>query len=171
MCIVPERCFSSLADIGIVPATCDYLYDYDTQTEYTCLIGDNSVVYVFLCHISTVEEFCITAVENSNKKMEPSKRDSLQRSCKFCSDSFGFLFTQKPWQTKIRNFWHHRGIHQYILRFKVQVNNMAFLMKIVQTSANSPNYLISHIPIKDWKVICRNRSSNRKKIVHTVKVP
>ena len=33
------------------------VYDYDTQTEYICLTGDNSVVYVFFGHISTVEEF------------------------------------------------------------------------------------------------------------------
>lgn len=50
---VLEECCSTL---GIVSVTCDYLYNYNTQTENICLRGDYALEQVFWGHVSTVEQ-------------------------------------------------------------------------------------------------------------------
>jgi hypothetical protein len=72
------------------------------------------------------------------------------------SENSWLLVAEDPWQTKVCYFWHHCSIHQYVFRFKVQMNHTTFLVKKIQTVANSLDDLTSHVPIKDWRFICRN---------------
>ena len=78
LCEVLEICFGALAIVWIViPAAFEYLYDYDTQTEYICFLWDYAPVYVFWCHVSP-------AVDIKSLRCGKHNRDHTKKANGIC---------------------------------------------------------------------------------------
>ena len=93
------------------------------------------------------------------KSIEFLRRNSLQCTPTTSGDNSRLLSAKEPRHTKICKLGHHMIIQQYILGFKVQMNNPAFRVKVMQAAANPLNYIISYVPLKSTRFSCRSRQN------------
>lgn len=93
-------------------------------------------------------ESAVRFINWTKEQSRPSRGLAYGVPALFLGDDPRLLLAKESGHTKICNFWQHIAIHQYILWFKVQMNNIAFLVKVMQTEANSPNYFKSLVPLE-----------------------